>query len=116
VRIARLVYALWQLVRALGADSGRIERPQPRDWCIGTGSPRAAYLPAGSGTFVPLLLAARLPVGQGRRHRGRRQPRVRRRQEDKQKRDYRIEFLDWIFWWYLATIEFTDRLLARGPA
>jgi hypothetical protein len=22
-------------------------------------------------------------------------------------------FLDWIFWWYLATIELTDRLLYR---
>jgi hypothetical protein len=27
--------------------------------------------------------------------------------------DYDPAFLDWIFWWYLATIELTDRLLAR---
>jgi hypothetical protein len=22
-------------------------------------------------------------------------------------------FLDWVFWWYLATVELTDRLLTR---
>jgi hypothetical protein len=27
--------------------------------------------------------------------------------------DYDDAFLDWVFWWYLATVELTDRLLAR---
>lgn len=36
-----------------------------------------------------------------------------RHQNEQQKHDYSVEFLDWIFWWYLATIELTDRLLAR---
>jgi hypothetical protein len=27
--------------------------------------------------------------------------------------DYDDAYLDWVFWWYLATIELTDRLLAR---
>jgi len=30
-----------------------------------------------------------------------------------QKSDYDPAFLDWVFWWYLATIELTDRLLDR---
>lgn len=35
-----------------------------------------------------------------------------------QRRDYDPVFLDWTFWWYLATIELSDRLLAlqAGPA
>jgi hypothetical protein len=32
---------------------------------------------------------------------------------ESQKGDYDPAFLDWVFWWYLATIELTDRLLAR---
>ncbi|MBL7495120.1 hypothetical protein I6A84_34720 [Frankia sp. CNm7] len=36
-----------------------------------------------------------------------------RHQSEQQKRDYSVEFLDWIFWWYLATIELTDRLGTR---
>lgn len=33
-----------------------------------------------------------------------------------QQSDYDPVFLDWVFWWYLATVELTDRLLARqGP-
>ncbi|MGY1659640.1 hypothetical protein ACI78Q_00260 [Geodermatophilus sp. SYSU D00705] len=32
---------------------------------------------------------------------------------ERQKADYDPIFLDWVFWWYLATIELTDRLLAR---
>lgn len=36
-----------------------------------------------------------------------------RHQNEQQKSDYSAEFLDWIFWWYLATIELTDRLVAR---
>lgn len=32
---------------------------------------------------------------------------------ERQKGDYDPAFLDWVFWWYLATIELTDRLLAR---
>jgi hypothetical protein len=30
-----------------------------------------------------------------------------------QQADYDLAFLDWVFWWYLATIELTDRILAR---
>jgi hypothetical protein len=36
-----------------------------------------------------------------------------RHQHRSQQGDYDPIFLDWIFWWYLATIELTDRLLAR---
>jgi hypothetical protein len=36
-----------------------------------------------------------------------------RHQDQRQKADYSPEFLDWTFWWYLATIELTDRVLAR---
>ncbi len=36
-----------------------------------------------------------------------------RHQNEQQKSDYDDAFLDWVFWWYLATIELTDRLLAR---
>jgi hypothetical protein len=32
---------------------------------------------------------------------------------ERQKGDYDPAFLDWVFWWYLATIELTDRLLDR---
>jgi len=32
---------------------------------------------------------------------------------EQQKSDYDPAFMDWVFWWYLATIELTDRLLAR---
>jgi hypothetical protein len=40
-----------------------------------------------------------------------------RHQTASQKADYDPVFLDWVFWWYLATIELTDRLIARaeGP-
>jgi hypothetical protein len=30
-----------------------------------------------------------------------------------QQGDYDPVFLDWVFWWYLATVELTDRLIAR---
>jgi hypothetical protein len=33
--------------------------------------------------------------------------------DEKQHTDYDPAFLDWVFWWYLATVELTDRLLAR---
>lgn len=33
-----------------------------------------------------------------------------------QKADYDPVFLDWVFWWYLATIELSDRLLARDAS
>lgn len=36
-----------------------------------------------------------------------------RHRNESQKGDYDPAFLDWIFWWYLATIELTDRLVAR---
>ncbi len=43
-----------------------------------------------------------------------------RHQRRDQQGDYDPIFLDWIFWWYLATIELTDQLAARpraaGPA
>lgn len=31
-----------------------------------------------------------------------------------QRDDYDEAFLDWVFWWYLSTVELTDRLLAAG--
>lgn len=34
----------------------------------------------------------------------------------RQQGDYDPAFLDWIFWWYLAAIELTDRILARQDA
>ena len=37
---------------------------------------------------------------------------VRHRRAD-QRGDYAEAYLDWIFWWYLATLELTDRLLHR---
>jgi hypothetical protein len=36
-----------------------------------------------------------------------------RHQRRGQQADYDPAFLDWIFWWYLATVELTNRLLAR---
>lgn len=32
---------------------------------------------------------------------------------DQQHPDYDPAFYDWVFWWYLGTVELTDRLLAR---
>lgn len=37
-----------------------------------------------------------------------------RHQNAQQQADYDPVFLDWVFWFYLATIELTDRLLARA--
>lgn len=39
-----------------------------------------------------------------------------RHQRRGQQGDYDPAFLDWIFWWYLATVELTDHLLARQDA
>ena len=36
-----------------------------------------------------------------------------RHRDKSQQGDYDPVFLDWLFWWYLATVELTDRLLAR---
>ena len=36
-----------------------------------------------------------------------------RHRTDSQQGDYDPVFLDWVFWWYLATVELTDRLLDR---
>jgi hypothetical protein len=36
-----------------------------------------------------------------------------RHQNSTQQRDYDPAFLDWIFWWYLATVDLTNRILAR---
>lgn len=38
-----------------------------------------------------------------------------RHRSESQKGEYDPVFLDWIFWWYLGTIELTDRILARQP-
>lgn len=38
---------------------------------------------------------------------------IRHRNAD-QRADYAEDYLDWIFWLFLATVELTDRLLARG--
>lgn len=32
-----------------------------------------------------------------------------------QRSNYDEAFLDWIFWWYLATVELTNRLIASRP-
>lgn len=37
-----------------------------------------------------------------------------RHRSDSQRSDYDAAFLDWVFWWYLSTIELTDRIIARG--
>lgn len=39
-----------------------------------------------------------------------------RHREANQRPDYPDAYLDWVFWWYLATVELTDRLLARQAA
>lgn len=36
-----------------------------------------------------------------------------RHRTESQKGDYDPVFLDWIFWWYLGTIELTDRIISR---
>jgi hypothetical protein len=36
-----------------------------------------------------------------------------RHHRDDQRPNYDPIFLDWVFWWYLATVELTDRLIAR---
>lgn len=36
-----------------------------------------------------------------------------RHSRDGQQGDYDPVFLDWVFWWYLATIELLNRLLER---
>lgn len=36
-----------------------------------------------------------------------------RHEAERQKADYDPVFLDWVFWWYLATVELTDRLIER---
>jgi hypothetical protein len=36
-----------------------------------------------------------------------------RHRGDAQRADYGDELLDWIFYWYLATVQLTDRILAR---
>ena len=39
---------------------------------------------------------------------------IRHRRAD-QRTDYDDAYLDWLFWWCLATVDLTDRLLARPP-
>lgn len=36
-----------------------------------------------------------------------------RHRNERQQGDYDAAFLDWVFWWYLGTIELADRLVAR---
>ncbi|QWC83717.1 hypothetical protein KLP28_08640 [Nocardioidaceae bacterium] len=36
-----------------------------------------------------------------------------RHNEERQRSDYDEAFLDWVFWWYLATVDLTERLLQR---
>ncbi len=36
-----------------------------------------------------------------------------RHQSESQRSDYGPVFLDWLVWWYLATIDLTDHLAAR---
>jgi hypothetical protein len=36
-----------------------------------------------------------------------------RHSNERQHTDYDPAFREWAFWWYLATVELTDRLLAR---
>ena len=38
-----------------------------------------------------------------------------RHQRADQRPDYDDAYLDWIFWWYLATVDLVKQLLARGP-
>ena len=37
-----------------------------------------------------------------------------RHQRAGQQADYDPAFLDWIFWWYLATVELTERIISRA--
>jgi hypothetical protein len=39
-----------------------------------------------------------------------------RHQKADQRGDYDLAFLDWLFWWYLGTVELTNQLLARQAA
>jgi hypothetical protein len=39
-----------------------------------------------------------------------------RHQRADQRGDYDSAFLDWLFWWYLDTVQLTDQLLAREAA
>jgi hypothetical protein len=39
-----------------------------------------------------------------------------RHQNADQHPDYDDAYLDWLFWWYLATVELTNRLIARSEA
>lgn len=39
-----------------------------------------------------------------------------RHRRDDQRSDYDPIFLDWIFWWYLATIDLTNQLVVRQAA
>lgn len=36
-----------------------------------------------------------------------------RHRDHEQQGDYDAAFLDWVFWWYLATVDLVDQLLAR---
>ncbi|WP_198682005.1 hypothetical protein [Kribbella rubisoli] len=36
-----------------------------------------------------------------------------RHQKENQRADYNPAFRDWVFWWYLATIELTNRMITQ---
>ncbi len=36
-----------------------------------------------------------------------------RHQNEQQLADYDPAFLDWVFWWYLGTVELTNRIIIR---
>lgn len=37
-----------------------------------------------------------------------------RHENERQRSNYDPIFLDWVFWWYLASVELTDRMLYRS--
>ena len=39
-----------------------------------------------------------------------------RHQDGRQRKDYDRVFRDWVYWWYLATIQLTDRLPHRSAS
>ena len=88
-------------------DSPQARRPAADDRrAAGTHQPYAARRPS-------------LPVAERCRqdyHRGETPQGALPHQNDKQRIDYDSVSLDWVFWWNLATVKLTDRILARQGA
>ena len=88
-------------------DSPQARRPAADDRrAAGTHQPYAARRPS-------------LPVAERYRqdyHRGETPQGALPHQNDKQRIDYDSVSLDWVFWWNLATVKLTDRILARQGA